>query len=206
MSIEAKTKTGTDVFEVVTRTFGDEASVQIEEADIVRFINRAQQEVVLNNYEINQKIMDVPLFVAIDEFDLRTSDIVRINVITVDGSIVPNKAFVDALSAKRSDPGSLFWYLYAGVVRFSKEITSNQKLSFYYNSAPSVVAALTDGLDVPDFSFNQVVDWVLKYCYELDEDVQKMQVKQNDIDRGIQNQRMDVLEQAEFYPTVREVE
>ena len=206
MATELKTKTGSDVKAVVTRIFGDEGAIQVTESDIINFINRAQQEVVLNNYELNQKILSLnSSSIADGVIPLDSYDILRINALTLNGVLLDGLSISEALVRKRNSQDESFWWYYANAINFHPETTTGS-VEIYYNSSPKPLNTISDTLDVPDQSFNQIIDWVLKYCYELDEDVQKMQVKMQDIDRGIENQRMDVLTQSAYYPVIQEVD
>jgi hypothetical protein len=58
-------------------------------------------------------------------------------------------------------------------------------IEIYYTRQPAVVSALSDIPEVPVMYHNRIVEYVLAQAYELDEDWQAAQVKQQQFRTGV---------------------
>lgn len=211
MPIEATRRTVADVIYQVTRTFGDEANVQINNKDIIEWIKRAQIEVVLNNRDINRTSVEIPVAAGAKEVDLTSFDILRVHGLVAGNILLKNIPFEEALQNITGNQGNIptgspkCWYEFDNKVKFLPIPTEDFVLTVYYNRLPQDVTSPENLLDVPDAFFPAIVDWVLRYAYELDEDVAKAQMKSEDIQRNIANNQIDTRVQELSYEVVRDV-
>jgi hypothetical protein len=100
MAIERYTRTVTDVITSVKRQFGDESAVQITDADIIRWVNDGQREIVDQNTTINQKLAKTDVIAGQDAYPLATDpalpNISRINSVRHDGTLLENITIQEA--------------------------------------------------------------------------------------------------------------
>lgn len=177
--------TGTDVANAVKRTFGDEAGVQVTDADILRWINAAQEEIVSVN-RILKGVGTTPLVVGTYDYSLSATsmDIKNIQSITVGGRKLKYMSFVDAESyILAEDPDRTatgtpeFWYEWAGVINLYPTPDKVETLTIYYIKNPERITDITATLGVPDNYYNRVIEYVLSQAYELDENLQAHDIK-----------------------------
>lgn len=211
MAIEAKTKTVEDVYYQVTRTFGDEAAIQINDRDIISFVNRAQNEVVLANYEINRASYKGTLTEGQTELAMGSiPDLLRVHMLTVNKILTSALPLEQALK-KISDNGGeetgqvRNWYMFDNTIRFVEIPDKESTFEIFYNRIPAQVTKRASSLDVPDSCFNLIVNWVLKFCYELDDDIQNAQARNGEIERDNQALRLDVRAQHGVSYSIRDV-
>ena len=211
MAIEAKTKTVEDVYYQVTRTFGDEAAIQINDRDIISFVNRAQNEVVLANYEINRASYKGTITEGQTELAMGSiPDLLRVHMLTVNKILTSALPLEQALK-KISDNGGeetgqvRNWYMFDNTIRFVEIPDKESTFEIFYNRIPTQVTERASSLDVPDSCFNLIVNWVLKFCYELDDDIQNAQARNGEIERDNQALRLDVRAQHGVSYAIRDV-
>lgn len=177
------TRTVADVLRSVKRTFGDEAGVQLEDADILGWINDAQ--VAINNENrILKSRSTVGAIPGQATYRFPLENIRQVEAVHYDGSRVPNMSFEEAqahiIGVDTSWGGTVpqFWYEWAGTFTFWPAPPDNKQIDLYCTLSPRP-ATLNAGetLSVPDKYFKQVVDYVLAQAYEMDEDWQGAQAK-----------------------------
>lgn len=206
-----------DVMTRVRRSFGDESGVQITDADLLRWINDGQRELVKHNETVLETTATANIVAAQQEYTL-PADLLILKHITfkADGwtSYNPLKAFsfsqfnmmVDSWDGTQNPPDSPSIYTrYANkLILFpipSKNLTSALKI--YYNRKPTDVTNPADALDIP-YQYHEVL---VKYCqsqaYEMDEDWDAAQIKDaaTASDIALLRGREDWNIQ-EFYPTI----
>lgn len=178
MSLNPVTKLASDVVTYVKRQFGDESNVQITDADIYRWINSAQLQVVAKIAPIKAK-GTTNVVEGQKIYDLSALAIHQIDSIHYNGNYLPQKNFSEAervIFEFPENPDSVadpaFWYEYAGQVYLYP--VPNQTivggLEIFYVKMPSPVSSGADALTIPDKYFDAIASWVLSKAYELDEE------------------------------------
>lgn len=199
-----------DVAIRVKRTFGDEAGVQITDQDIIRWINDAQEEIVLANEGLMETTAKADIKQNQDEYD-----------------------FPDNLSVLRSLKYRHYRLRSLSLAEFTEYVANPEEIKSYgipevftvwenkiqlypvpnenvsegltilYIRHPVSVGNLADGLTVPLQYHNSVVDYCLQQAYELDEDYTKAQLKQGQFNDTMMklNDRNKWVSQ-EFYPRI----
>ena len=182
--------TVSDIFVRVKRKFGDEASVQVTEADIYRWINDAQREMV-------QQMSD--LIPAIHRWD------------AVDGEIAyflqPEYAAVKNLYFRKSENDQYFlikylsmwefnqyidgwdgsigsgdtplvWTTEADLIRVFPTVTGNifNAFKLEYSKYATLIENVNDPIEVPEYMHNAIVEYCMAQAYEMDEDWEGAQI------------------------------
>lgn len=177
MTLNITTKTGSDVATTVKRQFGDESGVQIKDADIIRWINDGQLEIVTANHVLKGKAT-IASVASQSDYTLPEANIAVIESIQWDG--IPVQAITQAeLEAFIQDYPNSFslgigtptiWYEWGGVVTFWPVPQAVGTITLLYTKVPNSLNVLTDTLSLPDKYFNSLVTYVLAQAYEMDED------------------------------------
>lgn len=195
------TLTVLDVKTRVKRKFGDEAGVQLTDADILRFINDAQRKIASRNDSVLEKTATANSVIGQQEYTLPT-DLLKFKSMSYKGSTGTSYQIMQGYSlnelnmyisdwdASTSNSGvPIIYAIHAGkfvVYPIPNEaVTSAFKL--YYCRKPNDMALDTDVLDLPELYHGTIVDLVLQDAYEMDEDWQAAAAKSaqtnQDIDR-----------------------
>lgn len=183
MSYAPPTRTAQEVFTAVQRKFGDESGVQLEQADVIRWINDAQDVIVAKNKVLKAKSSSTAV-TGQGSYTFPSLNIHQVEAIHYNNYRVPNMNFAQAEEfIFRSDPLNVIlgdpqvWYEWAGTFTFWPVPGADKTIDIYYTKRPDVVDSLTDLLSVPDKYYQDVVSYVLQQAYEMDEDLQNSQVK-----------------------------
>lgn len=196
------TKTVNDVFRQVKRKFGDESGVQLEETDLLMWVNDATRVIATENKVIRVRAT-TPIVSGQSEYQLSSLDqpVYQIDSLLIDGARIPNMAtaqaedFISENDAGGTEQGfPQFWYEWAGVITFWPKPNAAGTLTVRYVAYPAAVTLTTDILPVPDSYFQDVVNYVLKSAYEMDENEGMMRVKaeefQTSLDKRGEEQRV----------------
>lgn len=186
MSYGPSTKTVQDVYDYVKRVFGDEAGVQLSDADIVRWINEAQREIA---HETGCLQTTATTSIIADQADYTVGSITpviyEISSVLIDGRRIINmpvsqaEESISLADPEESETGSpQFWYEWANTLTFWPVPNKPGTLTIRYVAEPTNVTVNgTDVLSLPDEYFQDVIAFVLKQAYEMDENPEMMQLK-----------------------------
>jgi len=187
MTYSSPTKTVGDVYDVVKRTFGDEAGVQLTNADIVRWINEAQVDISKQN-QILQTTATLPVTAGTATYSLTTVSprIDSLASLLLGGRRVGNIPVSQAEeSISLADPEGTetgapqFWYAWGGDITFWPKPNKDYTMTIRYNAQPTdITSTTTDVLALPNECFMDVVNFVLMKAYEMDENPEMMAIKQ----------------------------
>ena len=212
MSYGPPTKTVGDVYSFVKRIFGDEAGVQLANADIVRWINEAQHDINILNKAL-QATATTPLVAGQTDYNLSgiTPAIYEINSLLIDGRRIGNipvaqaEESISLADPEGSENGSpQFWYEWANVIRFWPKPNAGGTIEIRYIAEP---ADVTDNastvLSLRDEYFGDIVNYVLKQAYEMDENPEMMQLKAQEFNQSVTERGEKSTEaQNMTYPTM----
>lgn len=180
-----------DVSTRVKRIFGDEAGVQVTDQDVIRWINDAQEQIVLDNEGLMEATATANTVQDQLEYDV-PSDLSVLRSLKFKGyrlkymSFAEFNEYVDGFTAAPgvTPYGSgipeifMVWGEPKKISLFPKPQESvTNGLTIYYIKHPVSVGNLADALTVPLQYHNAVVDYCLQKAYELDEDYQKAELK-----------------------------
>lgn len=204
-----------DVITRVKRKFGDEGSVQITDADIIRWINDAQVQIAVSNQGILETVATADVIQNQPEYDC-PADMSVLRSMSFKGYRVKYMSFaefneyIDGFSA---DPGispygpgipEIFMVWNNKITLFPKpdrDVTGGLKI--YYMKQPATVALPPDSLSLPLQYHNAIVDYVMQQAYELDEDLEKSNFSKAKFDQAMMdlNDRNKWTSQ-EYYPRI----
>jgi hypothetical protein len=184
------THTVSEVITAVKRQFGDESGVQIDDTDIVRWVNEAQ-EVISNKNKVLKAKGTTSSVANQSSYTFPAENIQQVESIHFDGMRIPNMAFSEAEEyVFNADPTAslsgipVIWYEWAGTFTFWPMPNEVKDIDVYYTRRPAVVTSAST-LDVPDKYYPDIIRYVLQNAYELDEDPQNSQIKQRQFQESL---------------------
>lgn len=195
-----------DIVTRVSRTFGDEAAVQVTNEDIIRWINDGQIEIVKNNDSALQKTSFVDLVVDQATYTLPT-DLLILRSLRYKFTDMLSFSYlryknmqefddsIDGWDGSAYGAGSpMFFTMYEGnVILFpvpSESVTGGLKI--LYNQKPTDVADLSDSIPLPLIYHNTLVKYCMWQASLLDEDHEPALMYRSDFQNDI-----DVLTNSE---------
>lgn len=206
-----------DIITRVRRTFGDEAAVQIQDADIIRWINDAQIEIIKNNEGALQKTGFVDL-VANQSTYTMPADLMVIRSLRYKYSDMQSFVLLKYKSLQQFDEAIDGWdgtYWSAGHPAFynvfegkatlfpTPDQSNVSGLKVLYNQRPTDVALSGDSLSLPLIYHSTVVRYCMWQASLLDEDLDPatlwQQYFQNDMSLL---QGKETQENTQLYPTI----
>jgi hypothetical protein len=212
MAIERYTRTVTDVITSVKRQFGDESAVQITDADIIRWVNDGQREIVDQNTTINQKLAKTDVIAGQDAYPLATDpalpNISRINSVRHDGTLLENITIQEAENYVVGDGNTgtpEAWYESEGNLYLYPKPTVGivQGLTFRFTALPVKIVSNTDALTIPDNYYSALVQYCLSQAYELDENAQMASMKAEQFEKSLGQRANQTVTDNSDFPTIR---
>ncbi len=192
--------TVSEIFTHVKRAFGDEAGVQITNADIIRWINDAQREAVMQNEGLLQKVGYVNSTVGTQEYTL-PSDLFTLHHLWYRNGAADQYYILKYMSLKDFTEYVDGWdgSTYQGVpliftqqedgkfIVFPKpEATVANGFKLMYSRFATDVVDSSSAIDLPSYLHTYVKNYCLMQAYELDEDWESAEKKgaqvQGDLD------------------------
>lgn len=203
-----------DIISRVRRTIGDNNSVEVTDADIIRWINDGMREIILSSDLLQTKAYTSPL-ANVSHYQLPT-DILKTHSLKYKGvslefvsleqaeKLFPNK---DDASNYPSGTPTHYWiwggelYLYP-----APEITGSNEIVLYYNRMPVEVTATSDTPEIPSTYHNRLVEYCMAQAYELDENLGGAAAKMQQFQGNLQSMRsLGEWENQDFYPFITDL-
>lgn len=211
---EAKTKLARDVADSIKSQMGDEAQVVITDADIIRWINDGQVEIVTNNQSLNLVKAVTSITPGKAEYPLMQDEaffgLLLVNSIHYKNRRLNSSTFQEAeefmLTDKENASGTpSLWYSVAGVLHLYPipEESVDNGLSIFFTKTPRRVKNLTDYLDIPDSYFNALVEYAMSKAYEMEENTQMSQMKTQQFEKSLNIQQNRTVPQTAEFLTIR---
>lgn len=206
-----------DVVVRVQRTFGDEASVQVTEEDIIRWVNDGQREIIMKTEDLlqsqgvtstvnGQQDYTVPenmlILRSIHYKPIGLSSFIRLQSL----SMAEFDDYIDGwdgTSYSTSEP--VVYCTYGGFIKFFPipMIDGSDNLKIRYSRRPADVTLTSDTIDLPDEYFNSLVSYVLSQAFQLDEDWGSSQNLAAQFEQDVRrNQQRHNSISWETYPTI----
>lgn len=212
MTLRPSTRTYAQVLRAVRRTFGDEAGVQIEGDDILQWANDAQQAINTKNKIFKAKATTSSV-AGQSSYQFPDQRIQQVESLLFDGSpISPVEMPTAQNTIQASDPQNeergvpSAWFEWGGEFTLYPTPDAVKTITIYYTRYPTpLTGADNQLLDVPDKYYQAVVDYILWKCYELDEDWNGAQAKENQFRGALEEQAEEERESAHLlYPVIQE--
>ena len=215
MGLNTTTKLVSDIVTDVRRTFGDESAIQVSDADIIRWVNSAQREILITN-KILRAVGTTDVVSGQSEYNLAGLSVVSIQSIHYLGRKLDYRSFneaeeyvqrLDPLKTSTGDP--VMWFEWGGTINLYPvpDTSSVAALTIYYIKEPIPLTIIANPLSVPDSYYETVLQFVMAKAYELDEDTQNATAKYGQFTAGL-NSRSDseAMPNQDTYPriTIRE--
>jgi|TARA_R100000482_G_scaffold124710_2_gene78542 hypothetical protein len=213
MPLRPSTRTLGDLTQNVKRIFGDEAGVQLDNADITRWVNDAQMEIVTSNKALKAR-SSISTVAGQASYTFPDVKIQQIASLHYDNAPIPNVPFAQAeQQILTQDPQQeemgvpSFWYEWDGTLSLWPKPDAAAPLTLYYTAYPEEMSGSSDEfLGVPDKFYNSVVDYVLAKCYEMDEAFDASQLAEQRFRTALEAQMEDERQAAHMvYPVIQEV-
>ena len=206
-----------DVMERAKRIFGDESAVQLTDADIFRWINDAQREIVMHNEGLLEKITTIDVVDGQDEYTFPADLLILRSIRYKNNDMVSYTnlgymtlqefdAFIDGWDGTLYGKGNPQVYTTYEDTIFvfpapHQDVTAGLKI--LYSRKPVDVSDSLDPLDLPEAYHNAIVKYVLTKAYEMDEDYESSGMQftqfQNDVSTLMNREKTKV---QEYYPTI----
>lgn len=200
----------------IKRQFGDESGVQVTDTDIIRWINSAQKQIVLQNESLLDKSATTDTVVGQQSYDLPV-DLLKLNGIKYRNSTT--SAYYRIMGYSLADfnervdgwdgstePGDPFCYTISEdkIKVFPIPNTAIiAGLKIYYNRKPVTVASPSDTPELPELYHDTIIKFCLKEAYEIDEDWDAVSNKAQEFDREVNLLRgKDDWKVQETYPSI----
>ena len=199
-----------NVTEVVTRVqrqFGDEASIQITEADVIRWINDAQADIALHS-GLLQTRSTTPVIKGLSTYalppDILTLHSVRFNGVQLKGvSMQEADSSIDNMESTGTP--TMFWS-YGKNISLWPVPNSALVLLLFYSRRPVPIVTNATPLELPVQYHNRVVEYCLQQAYELDENWAAAGQKQQQFSEGLTRLKADEeFPIREFYPSITSI-
>lgn len=173
-----------DVITRIRRTFGDEAAVQIQDEDIIRWINDGQIEIVKNNEAALQRTGFIDLVTGVSQYTL-PSDLLILRTLRYKYTNMLSFVALKYMNMQQFDEsidswdGTLYgnshpqiFTLFEGKATLfpTPDQDAVSGLKILYNQQPSDVVLITDNLSVPLIYHNTIVSYCMWQASLLDED------------------------------------
>lgn len=199
-----------EILRRVKRQFGDEAGLQISDADIIDWINDAQRDLATSN-DLLQTTATTPIIKGQDQYHL-PPDILMLRSVRVAGhrlepidieqaaSLIPNVG-----NGATGVPTHFTVFASKLDLHPTPNFADPNDLQLYYTRAPIPVAKPEDVPEVPLQYHNRIVEYCLGKAYELDENWPAAQIKSQQFAEGALELRgRDGIQ--DFYPSITSVD
>lgn len=210
-----------DIITRVRRTFGDEAAVQVQDADVIRWINDGQVEIVKRNDSALQKTAFINL-VANQASYTMPADLLLLRSLRYKlGSMLSFSAlqyknmqeFDDSIDGwdgtGYSSSSPIFFTMYEGLVILfpTPDSSFTSGLKVLYNQKPTDVVGTSDAISLPLIYHNTLVKFCMWQASLLDEDREPAVLYKGDFDNDIVSlSTRETREAVSTYPTITVLE
>jgi hypothetical protein len=212
MPAEIYTKTGTNVADVVKRQFGDPDGRQITDADILRWINTAQQEIVSQNPILKETIV-TGVVAGQDVYEYPSQEVQYIEALHYNGVPLEPYTFQEAqnyilqrkVETTMENSRPVIWYERNGEVWLypKPDKTIADILKMFYIKRPADLLSLADPIQLPDRYYQRIIDLVLSRAYQLDENWEAAKYKQAEYITGMDMlANQENVTQVSTYPSI----
>ena len=214
MAVESYTHVVSEIVTHVERQFGDEAQVQVDSADIIRWINAGQREIITNNTSVNEAVAVANITANRSNYPLDSDPafkgIQNITSVLVQGTPLKGMTFQEALTYLQNGETVVtgtptIWYQKVGLLNLWPVPTSDipQGLQIYFTKAPVPVTAVGDKIGVPDNFYNALVQYVMQQVYEMDENFQAAAAKSQQFEKSVNLQQNQSDVQDAYFPRIQ---
>jgi len=201
-----------DVATRVRRTFGDESGVQVTDDDVIRWINDAQEQIVLDNDGLMEATGTASSVANQKQYSL-PADTATLRALAYKGyhlEALNFNEFNSKVDGYQSTDNNItgtptIYMVWNNEVWLHPvpALSETNAITIYYQKHPASVGLLADPLSVPLQYHNAVIKYCMAQAYELDENFEAKQMKEAEFrdDTTKLNDRNKWTNQ-ETYPTI----
>lgn len=193
------------------RSFGDEASVQLFDADIIRWINDAMREIAQQN-DLLETLATTTLVTNQAEYTFPT-DMLTLRAIRVGNQKLSSLSLqqADEYITNYENPAGYstgtpthFWVWANKFTLYpTPDASSPTDLKTYYTRIPVEVNVDADVPEIGTKYHNRILEYVLQQAYEMDEDWEASGNKGAQFNAGLNNlKEADSWTERSAYPTI----
>lgn len=198
----------------VQRQFGDDIQAQITREDIIRWVNDACLEIVVNNKTNQSSTTGTTPIVAGKSNYALPDDLYLLRAVRVNGRVLTATTYeqiVQEYGGDNSDytidgPPTQYWTHNKEVVVFPRPVEALGSVDILYVRTPTVltVADLDASPDVPVQYHPRIVEYCIAQAAELDDDLSQYQLKMGQFNANLQKlqQNSENPEGDGFYPSI----
>jgi hypothetical protein len=182
----------------IKRQFGDESGVQVTDADILRWINSAQKQIVLQNESLLEKTTTTNTVIGQQVYTLPV-DLLKLSAVSYRNSTTTAYFRLKGYSLSEfnekvdgwdgsTESGDPFCYTISenNIILYPVPNTAVLAgLKVYYNRKPVVVTLTTDTPELPELYHDTIIKFCLQQAYEVDEDWDAVGNKAQEFDREV---------------------
>jgi hypothetical protein len=191
----------------VKRQFGDEAGAQIEDADILRWVNDAMIDIARTN-NLLQISATTATTAGTSEYVLPTDILslraikyknVKLNGLSMEDF---DQMLIDTTTASGVPQA---YYIYARKVTMypAPSASGTTDLKIYYNRIPTQVTLVSDTPEVPVQYHTRIVEYCIAQAAELDDNLAQYQLKMGQFVSGVDRLKDDnTAEEDDYYPSI----
>ena len=202
----------TDIVTRVQRIFGDQSGVQIDQNDIIRWLNDGQEEIVIANDGLMETTATADIVQGQDLYSY-PADCSVLRSVRYTGYAVKYMPltefdlYLDGFSANPTPYGqgipSIYTVWQNQIRLFPQPNTSVAAgLTVLYIQHCAQIVTTADPLSVPVQYHKALVDYCLEQAYELDEDLQKQTAKKQEFDAKMMKLNDRNKKTTEYYPSI----
>ena len=186
----------TDIIKRVQRTFGDDAGTQVQEEDIIRWINDAQREIAVQAHLLETLAsIDFTPDGSLNTVAMPPNLLELTSVHWVDSSnnktILRRVSFAQAesdyMNSDTSDIPVVYWTFARTIYLWPTPVAAGT-VYYYYTREPDEVTNSDTTLVLPVSYHNRIVEYCLKQAYELDENTEMMGAKGQEFTNNLATQ------------------
>lgn len=184
-----------DIMRRAKRVFGDESGVQLQDSDIIDWINDAQRSIAAGT-ELLQVTAHTDMIQGQSIYE-KPATFLNLRSLRIYGyelkGIAMKQAdqwfpgYDDPLQQTIGKPEYYWsWSDFFSIYPIPQE-TIAQGITIYYTRTPVLVSLLTDVPELPEMYHDRILDYVLRNAYEMDENYPAANLRQTLFNTGMQN-------------------
>lgn len=179
MTYAPPTKTWGDVAANVRRSFGDESGVQLEDGDLVRWINQGQYEIARQNKVLKAKGTTAAMPGQASYALSLGKPILQIESVRLgDRRLIPTEFTTIDANLEEYPPDaageSSLWYRWGEEIVLWPTPKASEPLNIYFTAAPVAHPTLDENqlLELPDDYYLPLIDFCMSKAHEMDDNAQ----------------------------------
>jgi hypothetical protein len=200
----------------IKRQFGDESGVQVTDADIIRWINSAQKQIVLQNESLLEETVTTNSVLGQQSYSLPV-DLLKLRGIQYRAStttayfrlkgysLAEFNEKADGWDGTTESGNPICYTIYENNITVFPIPDTSIAAAFkvYYNRKPVAVSLTTDTPELPELYHDTIIKFCLQQAYEVDEDWDAVGNKVQEFDREVNLLRgREDWKTQEHYPVI----